>query len=126
MRVRDASAVLGLVSALEHLAFVEGPVPVEVSGQECCAEQQDGLGTCGAPACASDAKPAADEVAAGAFNDAGSDREARLQCVAVAHVGGQSEHVLGAAIHSLSAFDIAKRGGAAHAGGDLARVSAFQ
>jgi hypothetical protein len=66
----------------ERLLVVKGPVFVEVAGEECCTEQQDGLGTCGRRARATDAEPAPDQMTACAFDDAGGDGEAVAERVA--------------------------------------------
>jgi len=63
------------------------PVGVVVVVGVDCPVPQDGLGAGGAPAGAGDARAVVDDVAAGAFDDAGSDRPSVFQCFGVVEVG---------------------------------------
>jgi hypothetical protein len=62
-----------LVDAAVFLGEVVAPVSVEVAGGDQCAEFEDRFGAFDAPAGAGDVEAILDEVAAGAFEDAGGD-----------------------------------------------------
>src|ERR1700722_7836464 len=83
----EGVVVAAEVVALAFLGCVVGPVGVEVAAGVDGAELQDGLDAAGAPAGAGDAGPVADQVAAGAFDDAGGDRPAAGQRLGVVQVG---------------------------------------
>src|SRR6516164_4356029 len=68
-----AAGVAADVVAPVFLPAVVAPVSVFVVVGVDGAERQDGLGAVGAPAGAGDAHAVEDEVAAGAFDDAGGD-----------------------------------------------------
>jgi len=76
------------VDADVFLCEVVFPVGVEVAVAADGSELEDGLGAGEAPACAGDVEAVFDEVAAGAFDDAGGDRPAVGQGGGVVEVGG--------------------------------------
>src|ERR1700674_5827745 len=75
------------VVALVFLGDVPVPVGVEVAAGVDGAQPEHGLGSVQAPAGAGDAHPVLDEVAAGAFDDAGGDRPAVREGGGVVQVG---------------------------------------
>src|SRR5580692_6868404 len=83
----EAVLVAAEVVALVFLLDVPVPVGVEVAAGVDGAQPEDGLGSVQAPAGAGDAHPVLDEVAAGAFDDAGGDRPAGRQRGGVVHPG---------------------------------------
>ena len=76
--------VVGVVVAVVFLGEVVGPVGVEVVVAGQGAEFEDGFGALQAPAGAGDVHAVFDEVAAGAFDDAGGDGPALGEGVVVA------------------------------------------
>ncbi len=68
-----------VVFALEVVLPVDVEVAVAVQG----AELEDGFCAGESPAGAGDVQAVLDEVAAGAFDDAGGDRPTRLQCLGI-------------------------------------------
>ena len=104
---------------------VPGPVLVPVVVGEDDAEAEDGFGAVGAPAGAGDVHAVFDQVAAGAFDDAGGDRPAAGQEAGVVQVGGVLVQVAdGAQGDLVLAGGQGGSGGGlvADGGGDLGRV----
>src|SRR6266702_4508888 len=79
--------VVAEVVALVFLGDVVVPVGVGVAAGVDGAQPQDGLGSGQAPAGSGDAHAVLDEVAAGAFDDAGGDRPPVRQGLGVVQVG---------------------------------------
>src|SRR5690349_19140791 len=79
--------IVVLVVALVLAGDVPVPVVAEVAVGGDGAQPEDGLGSLQAPAGAGDAHPVLDEVAAGAFDDAGGDRPAVRQGGGVVQAG---------------------------------------
>src|SRR6185503_11451611 len=91
----EAVLVTAEVVAVVFAGDVPGPVGVVVAVGGDGAEPEHGLGAGQAPAGAGDAHPVGDEVAAGAFDDAGGDRPAGGEgggVVQVGLLGGQVAH----------------------------------
>jgi hypothetical protein len=85
---REAGLVAAEVVALVFLGDVAGPVGVQVAVGADGAEPQDGLGSFQAPSGAGDAHPVVDQLAAGAFDDAGGDGPPFGEGAGVVQVGG--------------------------------------
>src|SRR5215472_13798150 len=88
-------AVLGVgVVAVVFAVEAVGPVVAEVAVGVQGAEFEDGFGGVGVPAGAGDVHAVFDEVAAGAFDDAGSDGPAAGEGLGVVQVGGFAVEVV--------------------------------
>src|ERR1700683_1258601 len=87
--------VAGRVVALVFAVAVVGPVVVEVAVGVEGAEFEDGFGGLGAPAGAGDGHAVFDQVAAGAFDDAGGDGPAVREGGGVVQPGGFGFQVAG-------------------------------
>src|SRR5690349_14008495 len=108
-----AAGVGAFVFALE----VPGPVGVPVAVGEQGAEFEDGLGGVDAPAGAGDVHAVFDQVAAGAFYDAGGDGPAGGQGGGVVQVRGLGLQVCRGLVHGGAPGLAQARGGAAQGGG---------
>src|ERR1700686_3996612 len=113
--------MVALVFAVE----VVGPVGVEVAVGVQGAEFEDGFGGVGAPAGAGDVHAVFDQVAAGAFNDAGGDGPPAGQGGGVVQVGGLGVEVAGGPGGGLVLgwAEVAGGGIGAQGGGDLSRAA---
>src|SRR5256885_14445858 len=102
-----------------------GPVGVEVAVAGQGAEFEDGFGAVEAPAGAGDVHAVGDEVAAGAFDDAGGDGPAGGERGRVVEVWGLVGEVGGAdlGVGSLGDGDAAALGAGADVGGDAGGVA---
>src|ERR1700734_384646 len=87
--------VVGRVVALVFAVAVVGPVVVEVAVGVEGAEFEDGFGGAEAPAGAGDVHAVFDQVAAGAFDDAGGDGPAVGQRGRILQPGGFGFEVAG-------------------------------
>jgi len=83
----DFVAVAGFVDAVSFLCEVVAPVGVEVAIAAEGSEFEDGFGAGESPAGSGDVHAVLDEVAAGAFDDAGGDGPAVVQRGRVVQVG---------------------------------------
>ena len=99
---------------------MEAPVIVEVAAGAERAQAEHGLGAADGPARAGDVHAVADEVAAGAFDDAGGDGQAVGEVLVVAEVGCVGEEVVGTVVDGDAVLggEFAQGGAAAHAGGN--------
>lgn len=107
---------------------VIAPVGREVSTGSHSAEFQDGFGSGQAPPGAGDVQPVADQVAAGALDDAGGDRPAILQRLVVAQVFDMAGQVTDAGIDpaALLLGESGRGGLSVDGGGDLLGVAGQQ
>src|SRR5690349_12219778 len=112
-----AGAVAAVGEAVLVLAL-PGPVLVPVVVGEDDAEVEDGFGAVGAPAGAGDVHAVFDQVAAGAFDDAGGDRPAGGQGGGVVQVRGLGLEVARGPVRGGAAGPAQGRGGGAQGGGD--------
>jgi hypothetical protein len=114
-----------VVDAFVFFAQVVAPVPVEVTVGDDRPQLEDRLGAFQAPPRPCDAEAAGDDVAAGAFDDSGSDRPALCEGGGVVQVGGLGGEAGGAGIGAFAfGAGVAVGGGAAaDAGGDGAGVA---
>src|SRR5215831_13833394 len=108
-----------LVVALVFAVEVVGPVLVEVAVGVQGAEFEDGFGGLDAPAGAGDAHPVFDQVAAGAFDDAGGDGPPGGQGGGVVQPGGVGLQVGRGPGRHLAFGGAELAGGGAQGGGDL-------
>src|SRR6202046_3607734 len=107
--------VAGGVVALVFAVAVVDPVFVEVAVGLEGAEFEDGFGCFGAPAGAGDVHAVFDQVAAGAFDDAGGDGPAVGQGCGVVQPGGLGVEVAGGLFRGLAVG----RGEAGGVGGEV-------
>src|SRR3984885_8457987 len=108
--------VAGRVVALVFAVAVVGPVVVEVAVGVEGAEFEDGFGGGDSPAGAGDVHAVFDQVAAGAFDDAGGDGPAVGQGGGVVQPGGLGFQVAGG-LFGGGAFGLGQGGGVGAQGG---------
>src|SRR6266508_3647890 len=113
------------MDALVFLGEVVGPVVVRVVVAGQGAEFEDRFGAGRAPAGAGDVHAVLDEVAAGAFDDAGRDRPAGVERGGVVRVGVLVGQVLGGGVRAgaLGGVQAGDRGGASDAAGHAGRAA---
>ena len=95
---------------VQFLVEVERPVLLEVAVAAQGSEFQDGFCAVESPACAGQVEPVFDQVSAGAFDDAGRDGPACLECLGVVEVVPFGEQVVGAAVGAASGVGLQAEG----------------
>ena len=97
LAVGVARGVVALVLAL----LVEAPVLIEVSAGAESAKPQHGFGASEGPTRSGEVHAVRDQVAAGAFDHAGSDRESSGEALVVVQIRGVIEQIVSTLIHIL-------------------------